>query len=101
MTDPSNADIVARIDHLTQVVADHSEVDRQAHTTAAADRALMKESFDELKGSVAGLVEVWNSLTGFSKLLSWIGTFVKWIGGVAIILGALWAWLKSGKPPSS
>ena len=99
MNEPSNADLAERIEHVLQVIADHSEVDLQAHAEAAAARDELRASFVQLQHSIRGLAEVWTSLRGLSTVLSWVGKFVKFVGGIALTLGALWAFLRYGKTP--
>ena len=37
-----------------------------------------------------GLVELWNAATGTIKVLSVIGSVIKWMSGIAIGVGSLW-----------
>lgn len=45
------------------------------------------------------MVDLFAAAKGAFKVLGWIGTGVKWIGGVAAALGALWVIFKGGFPP--
>lgn len=87
MTDPTNADLALRIDQLVQVVSEHSEVDLAAHEEAAIGRAEVLAKITKIESSVAPLVE------GMGAVIT-LGKFVKWAGGMAASVAALFALFK-------
>ncbi len=94
MTEPSNADLWRRLDHVLEVIADHSEVDRQAHEEAAIARAEVLRKLDAQAEATKGLVEAWGAMGGLVKVAKWAGALVKWCSGMAIACGILWALVK-------
>jgi hypothetical protein len=52
---------------------------------------------DESCENTKGLVEAWQAASGAIKVISAIGTFIKWFSGLAIAAAMLWA-LVHGKP---
>lgn len=45
------------------------------------------------------MVDLFAAAKGAFKVLGWIGTAVKWIGGVAVAVAGVWALVKGGIPP--
>ena len=56
--------------------------------------ALVKESI----ANTDGLLAAWNSALGTIRVLTVIGSIIKWLSGVAVGLGIFWT-LLSGKVP--
>lgn len=64
----------------------------------AAEMAALRQSQDDIAADVRelrGLLEAWRSAKGAIRVLGWIGAVAKWVGGVGVGLGLLWAALKA------
>lgn len=94
MTPEQMHEMTAAINGLREDFAAHAELDLEAHRHAAEDR-------DKVLASVQGLVDAWNASQGFLKVIRLIGKITAWFGGIALALGAIWAFVKliwMGKP---
>lgn len=66
------------------------EDDRWANLIACQERNT--RSIESLSASTRGMVEVWEAANGTVKVLSALGSFVKWLSGFAII-GGMITWI--------
>ena len=52
---------------------------------------LLQEDVDELRKDVQQLIDIFRASRGFIKVMGWIGKAVKWLAGIGIAIGAIWA----------
>lgn len=53
---------------------------------------------NEACDNTKGLVELWNAATGTIRVISAIGSIIKWCSGIAIGVGILWAMIHGTIP---
>ncbi|TJZ73762.1 hypothetical protein [Chitiniphilus eburneus] len=50
----------------------------------------------QMQADIRALLELFGDLRGTLRTLSMLGNLIKWLGGVAVVIGAGIAWFKSG-----
>lgn len=82
----------ALVDSVDAIKADQKQIRAEIEENSALTR--------QLGDSTAEMVEMFNAAKGAFKVLGWIGTGVKWAGGIAAAGAAFWALFhNSGIPP--
>ena len=104
---PTDIGILSRqIDDLKQAVAEHADMDSRQHQAVSlqiadnaqisrADRAAIATQLEPM----TEVLEFVKAAKGFVKFMTWAGVFVKWVGGIALALGAVLALIRFGKTP--
>lgn len=87
-TDQNYTALVVSVDELK---ADQQELHAELSENSEMTR--------QLQAATAEMVEMFNAAKGAFKVLGWIGTGVKWAGGIAAGAAALWALLHGPWPP--
>ncbi len=69
----------------------HERDELQRHLEFRREQEANRDRIDRLCLSTESLVDAWEALGGAVKLGIWVGRFIKWAGGLAIVSSAL-AW---------
>jgi hypothetical protein len=73
---------------------------RKEQESIRAELKINTETTAKIKDLTEEMVDLFTAAKGAFKVLGWIGTLVKWIGGIAIACAGLWGlWTNSGMPP--
>ncbi|WP_353327041.1 hypothetical protein [Chitiniphilus shinanonensis] len=70
--------------HVDQLVAT-----QQAHAAHLSE-------VRQMQADIRALLELFGDLRGTLRTLSMLGNLIKWLGGVAVVIGAGIAWFRSG-----
>ena len=69
---------------------------QQVQKAIQDEQKAIREDLAKNTSSTAELVDLFMTAKGAFRLLGWIGSAVKWVSGIAIAIGVLFAILKSG-----
>ena len=89
------ADLRAQVEEHRQLFDRHERDELKRHLEFKLEQEANRAKIDQLCSSTESLVEAWEALGGAVKLGTWLGRFIKWAGGLAIISSAL-AWATKG-----
>lgn len=90
-------------EHAANSNARYTELCDELRGIAAVTRELAEanrqnsESIQLLAESTADLVAAWKAANGAVAVAAWVGRAAKWFASIAVVLAALWYFLKTGE----
>lgn len=82
-----------------QTLSDHVVQFKQHELAEHENYSQLLIKIDSLCTNTQGLVDLWNAGEGTIKVISVIGSIIKWVSGIAVALGSIW-FLLNGQIPT-
>ena len=87
------------LDEVKKIMSIHIEHFKQHELTEKDNYQELLRKVNESCENTKGLVDMWNAATGTIKVMTIIGSIIKWLSGIAIAVGSIW-FLLHGQIPS-
>jgi hypothetical protein len=88
------------LDEIKGIFHIHIEHFKQHELTEKENYQELLRKVNESCENTKGLVDIWNAATGTIKVITVIGSIIKWLSGIAIAVGSIW-FLLHGQIPTS
>ena len=80
------SELCEEIKRIAQITHELAETNRQN-----------SDSIRLLAESTSDLVAAWKAANGAVTVAAWLGKFAKWFGSIAVVVAAIWYFLKTGE----